>query len=93
MRTKSVAVECAERGYGIKVNWSSPGVIQTQMLEKVSGQVEEGEALMDSYKAMHPSGRIGETKDVAAMAVFLAGEEASFITGADFTVDGALSIN
>ena len=93
MMTKSVALHCAHNGYGINVNSISPGVIQTQMLEKVIGQVKDGEALMDSYKAMHPIGRIGETKDVAAMAVFLAGEEASFITGADFTVDGALSIN
>ena len=63
------------------------------MLKKVISQVEDGEALMDSYKAMHPIGRIGEPKDIAAMALYLVGEEASFITGASFTVDGALMNN
>jgi NAD(P)-dependent dehydrogenase (short-subunit alcohol dehydrogenase family) len=48
---------------------------------------------MDRYKAMHPIGRIGEPEDVAAMAVYLASEEASFITGSAFTVDGALGLN
>jgi NAD(P)-dependent dehydrogenase (short-subunit alcohol dehydrogenase family) len=63
------------------------------MLTKVINQVEDGEALMDSYKAMHPIGRIGQPEDIAAMAVYLASEEASFITGSGFTVDGSLSNN
>ena len=93
MMTKSVALHCARSGYGINVNSINPGVIQTDMLKKVISQVEDGEALMDSYKAMHPIGRIGEPEDVAAMAVYLASEEASFITGSAFTVDGALGLN
>jgi NAD(P)-dependent dehydrogenase (short-subunit alcohol dehydrogenase family) len=93
MMTKSVALHCARSGYGINVNSINPGVIQTQMLEKVISQVDNGEALMDSYKAMHPIGRIGEPEDVASMAVYLASEEASFVTGSGFTVDGSLSNN
>ena len=93
MMTKSVALHCARSGYGITVNSINPGVIQTDMLKKVISQVEDGEALMDSYKAMHPIGRIGEPADIAAMAVYLASSEASFITGSAFTVDGALGIN
>lgn len=93
LMTKSVALHCARSGYGINVNSINPGVIQTDMLKKVISQVEDGEALMDSYKAMHPIGRIGEPEDVAAMAVYLASEEASFITGSAFTVDGALGLN
>ena len=93
MMTKSVALHCARSGYDIRVNSINPGVIQTDMLRKVISQVEDGEALMDSYKAMHPIGRIGEPKDIAAMALYLVGEEASFITGASFTVDGALMNN
>ena len=93
MMTKSVALHCARSGYSINVNSINPGVIQTDMLTKVINQVEDGEALMDSYKAMHPIGRIGEPEDIAAMAVYLASEEASFITGSGFTVDGSLSNN
>ncbi len=93
MMTKSVALHCARSGYGINVNSINPGVIQTDMLKKVVSQVDNGEALMDSYKAMHPIGRIGEPEDVAAMAVYLVSAEASFITGSAFTVDGALGLN
>jgi|TARA_B110000967_G_scaffold6654_1_gene6664 NAD(P)-dependent dehydrogenase (short-subunit alcohol dehydrogenase family) len=93
MMTKSVALHCARSGYSINVNSINPGVIQTDMLTKVINQVEDGEALMDSYKAMHPIGRIGQPEDIAAMAVYLASEEASFITGSGFTVDGSLSNN
>jgi 3(or 17)beta-hydroxysteroid dehydrogenase len=68
-------------------------VIQTAMLDKVIAQVEDGAALMDSYRAMHPIGRIGQPQDIAAMVVYLASAAAGFITGADFTVDGGLGIN
>ncbi len=93
MMTKSVALHCAVSGYGINVNSINPGVIETDMLKKVMSQVEDGDALMDSYRALHPIGRIGQPEDVAAMAVYLASDEASFVTGSTFTVDGALSLN
>ena len=93
MMTKSVALHCAVSGYGINVNSINPGVIETDMLKKVMSQVEDGDALMDSYRALHPIGRIGQPEDVAAMAVYLASDEASFVTGSAFTVDGALSLN
>ena len=93
MMTKSVALHCAVSGYGINVNSINPGVIETDMLKKVISQVEDGDALMDSYRALHPIGRIGQPEDVAAMAVYLASDEASFVTGSAFTVDGALSLN
>ena len=93
MMTKSVALHCAASGYGINVNSINPGVIETDMLKKVMSQVEDGEALMDSYRALHPIGRIGQPEDVAAMAVYLASDEASFVTGSAFTVDGALGLN
>ncbi|MDG1080716.1 MAG: SDR family oxidoreductase, partial [Porticoccaceae bacterium] len=93
MMTKSVALHCAVSGYGINVNSINPGVIETDMLKKVMSQVEDGDALMDSYRALHPIGRIGQPEDVAAMAVYLASDDASFVTGSAFTVDGALSLN
>jgi 3(or 17)beta-hydroxysteroid dehydrogenase len=93
MMTKSVALHCAVSGYDINVNSINPGVIETDMLKKVMSQVEDGEALMDSYRALHPIGRIGQPEDVAAMAVYLASDEASFVTGSAFTVDGALGLN
>lgn len=93
LMTKSIALHCARNGSGIRVNSINPGVIQTAMLDKVIAQVEDGAALMDSYRAMHPIGRIGQPQDIAAMVVYLASAAAGFITGADFTVDGGLGIN
>ncbi len=93
MMTQSIALHCARSGYNIRANYINPGVIRTAMLEKVINQVEDGEALMDSYKKMHPIGRIGEAEEIGAMAAFLASDEASFITGCGYTVDGGLGIN
>ncbi|MFA7552747.1 MAG: glucose 1-dehydrogenase [Spongiibacteraceae bacterium] len=93
LMTQSIALHCAKSGYGIRCNSINPGVIHTPMLDKVISQVENGEALMDSYKAMHPIGRIGQPSDIAGMAVYLASDAASFITGSAFTVDGGLGIN
>lgn len=93
LMTESIALHCAKSGYGIRCNSINPGVIHTPMLDKVIAQVDNGEALMDSYKAMHPIGRIGVPEDIAGMAVYLASDAASFITGSAFTVDGGLGIN
>lgn len=93
LMTQSIALHCAQQGYDVRANYINPGVIRTDMLEKVINQVENGEALMQSYRDMHPIGRIGEADEIAAMAVYLASEEAGFITGTGFTVDGGLGIN
>ena len=93
LMTKSMALHCAEQGYGIRVNSINPGVIQTAMLDKVISQVEDGEALMATYKAMHPIGRIGLPAEIASMVSYLASDEAGFITGSEFTVDGGLGLS
>ena len=93
LMTQSVALHCAQQGYNVRANYINPGVIKTAMLEKVVNQVDNGAELMDGYKKMHPIGRIGEPADIGAMATFLASDEASFITGCGYTVDGGLGIN
>lgn len=93
LMTKSIALYCGQQGYNIRVNSIHPGVIQTPMLEKVINQVEEGEALMQSYRDMHPIGRIGKPSEISAMVAYLVSEEAEFITGSEFRVDGGLGIN
>lgn len=78
--TKHLAVEWADRG--IRVNAVAPGTIQT---EAVAG-------LPDEYKepmlAAHPIGRLGEPSEVAHAILFLASDEASFVTGTILPVDG-----
>ncbi len=91
--TRSVALDCAERGVPIRANMVHPGAIRTPMYDryKFSG-ADEPENIERDFAATHPMNRIGEPDEVAKAVVFLASDEASFTTGCDFTVDGGGSI-
>lgn len=82
--SKSVAKELAKRN--IRVNVIAPGFIKTQMTDKLSpeqqGKIKEQVAL----------GRMGEPKEIADVAVFLASEASRYMTGQVLTVDGGLVI-
>lgn len=90
--TKSVALHCAAKGYGIRCNSVHPGAIHTPILEKVMSQVADGQALYDGWVAVHPIGRLGKPEEIAAIAVYLASDESEFATGAEFRVDGGSTI-
>jgi 3(or 17)beta-hydroxysteroid dehydrogenase len=83
--TKSVAVFCATQGLNIRVNSIHPGPTLTNILRKAlidTPFIEEG------LKRMSPMGRLGTVEEVAAMALFLASDEATFCTGGQFPVEG-----
>jgi len=90
--TKSVALHYAKSGYGMRCNSIHPGAIHTPILEKVMQQVVDGKALYDGWVSGHPIGRLGKPEEIAAMAVYLASDEAAFTTGAEFRVDGGSSL-
>ncbi|SEN19564.1 NAD(P)-dependent dehydrogenase, short-chain alcohol dehydrogenase family [Luteibacter sp. UNCMF331Sha3.1] len=74
---------------GIRVNSIHPGFIRTPMVEGFVAGKDLGEAAgFQAIAALHPLGRLGTPDEVAWCAVFLASDEASFITGAEFIVDG-----
>lgn len=81
--TKCAAMEYAKQG--VRVNAICPGVIWTPMVERATGNSEEGRK---AFEAMEPVGRFGTAEEIAAMALFLAGDDAKFCTGAPFIVDG-----
>ncbi|WCJ47855.1 SDR family oxidoreductase [Levilactobacillus brevis] len=81
MLNKSAALYCAEQHYPIRVNSIHPGYIHTPMVDAYPEMRQQLEAL-------HPVGRLGEASEVANMAVYLASDESSFSTGAEFVVDG-----
>jgi NAD(P)-dependent dehydrogenase (short-subunit alcohol dehydrogenase family) len=73
---------------GVRFNTISPGAILTPMnLERVKN---EGESFLEASKQMSPMQRLGTTHEVAMTALFLASDEATFITGADIKIDGGL---
>jgi NAD(P)-dependent dehydrogenase (short-subunit alcohol dehydrogenase family) len=82
--TRTVALEYAAQG--IRVNCVCPGIIDTPMARRAAPD----EAVRQGLAVLHPMGRLGQPEEVAALALFLASDEASFITGAVIPVDGGL---
>jgi NAD(P)-dependent dehydrogenase (short-subunit alcohol dehydrogenase family) len=89
--TRQAAVEYASRG--IRINSIVPGTIRTEMNEKIMADSDDPAAVMASWTSMHPTGRIGEPHEVAAAIVFLASDDASFITGEALRVDGGMIVH
>ncbi len=77
---------------GIRVNCVSPGTIDSPMLHEFLEGQREPEVRRQEFNAIHPIGRVGQIEEVASVFVFLASDEASFVTGANYTVDGGLSV-
>ncbi|MBC8214533.1 MAG: 3-oxoacyl-[acyl-carrier-protein] reductase [Candidatus Marinimicrobia bacterium] len=80
--TKSSAKEFASRN--IRVNAIAPGFIETEMTAKLP------EDVINKYKTVIPLKKLGSTKDVANLLLFLASEQASYITGQTINVDGGM---
>ena len=92
MLTKTLALYCAERGYGIRCNVVFPGAIRTPLSEKLARDSGDYDAYLKYRLDSHPIGFIGEPSDVANAVTFLASDAARYITGADLAVDGGASI-
>ena len=82
--TMSVAKELGSRG--ITCNAIAPGFIETDMTEELSQEMK------DSVIKTAPAGRLGSTQDIVGATLFLASDEASYITGQTLTVDGGLTL-
>lgn len=79
------------KGRGIRVNTLSPGPIKTPgLVELVGNDSAQQQALLDSFAAQVPMGRVGDPDEVAKAAVFLASSDASFVTGTELFVDGGI---
>ncbi|MBI3347173.1 MAG: SDR family oxidoreductase [Burkholderiales bacterium] len=77
---------------GIRVNTLSPGPIHTPGLADLAGpDAAQQQGLLDYLTSQIPIGRIGQPRDVAAAALFLASDDAGFITGIDLFVDGGIA--
>ena len=89
--TRSMSVDLAPRG--VRVNVICPGTVYTPLMEPMlrargGGDMEAGLALT---VAKYPIGRLGTPEDIAAVALFLASEDSSFLTGSVLTADGGMT--
>lgn len=80
--TKTAAIEYSKDG--VRVNAVGPGFIETPLLRK-----PESAEIVKGVTTLHPIGRLGQPEEVANLVTFLASDEASFVSGSYYTVDGA----
>ncbi|WP_374144683.1 glucose 1-dehydrogenase [Sphingomonas sp.] len=88
--TKSVALWCAQQGMKVRCNSIHPAAILTGIWEPMLGEGPERAERMTALTKDTPLKRFGTPEEVAAMAVFLASDEATYVTGSEFDIDGGL---
>lgn len=88
--TKSVALYCAQQGWRIRCNSLHPAAILTPIWEPMLGTGHDRDERMEALVADTPLKRFGMPEEVAALAVMLASDEATYVTGTEMTIDGGL---
>ena len=84
--TKTWAREFAAKGGNVRVNAIAPGYVMTDILKTVP------QDLLDKFSAMTMVGRLGQPEEIANAALFLASEEASYVTGHVLEVNGGMRL-
>jgi NAD(P)-dependent dehydrogenase (short-subunit alcohol dehydrogenase family) len=87
---RAMAIDHAREG--IRVNSVSPGTIDSPMLHDFVAAQTDHEQTRRAFDEMHPVGRVGTIEEVTNVFVFLASNQASFVTGANYSVDGGMSV-
>lgn len=94
--TKVAALECAELGYGIRVNSIHPGFIDTPLVrdavdegtKRPDAVLQSANEMIDMLAMAHPLGKLGDARDIGDAVVFLASNRSRFVTGTELVVDG-----
>lgn len=92
--TKSVAVECARAGNGIRVNSVHPGIIDTAIWDKMNPSTDDGANTVDRdgiAMVMVPGAKLGTPQDIANGVLHLASDDSSYMMGMEFVIDHGLT--
>jgi len=84
--TRCSALELAAKG--VRVNAVNPGVVVTEIHKRGGMNEEEYSAFLEHSKQTHPLGRVGRPEEIADLVLFLASDQAGWITGATYSIDG-----
>jgi NAD(P)-dependent dehydrogenase (short-subunit alcohol dehydrogenase family) len=89
MLTRCAALDLAPEG--VRVNAVNPGVVVTE-LHTVTHAVPDYPAFLERSKSTHPLGRVGQPEEVASLVLFLLSDEAAWITGVTYSIDGGRAL-
>ena len=89
MYTRCAALDLAP--HGVRVNAVNPGVVVTE-LHTVTQAVPDYEGFLERSKTTHPIGRVGQPEEIAALVLFLMSDEAGWITGVTYSIDGGRAL-
>ena len=89
--SKSIALHCARAGNGIRCNSVHPAFIDTAILDGFTPAGGDRQQVINKLSRQVPLGRIGEPDDVAHAVLYLASDEAKFVTGTELIIDGGIS--
>lgn len=87
--TKSVAIHCANEGLKIRCNSIHPGVVETDMIRTVIERAPDPVAARAQFEGMAPLKRMARVEEIAGLVAFLASDEAAFVSGSEYSIDGA----
>jgi NAD(P)-dependent dehydrogenase (short-subunit alcohol dehydrogenase family) len=90
MFTRCVALDLAPEG--VRVNAVNPGVVVTE-LHTTANAVADYPAFLERGKTTHPIGRVGQPEEIAALILFLLSDEAGWITGVTYAIDGGRALS
>lgn len=86
---KSIAMHCANEGLQVRCNSVLPGVVETSMIRNIIDRSPDPALARSMYEGMAPMKRMAKVEEVAALVAFLASDEAAFISGTEYLIDGA----
>ena len=88
--TKSVAIDHIREG--VRCNAICPGIVDTPSLKDRMSAMPDPETATKAFIARQPTGRLARAEEIAPLVVYLASDEASFVTGAVYSIDGGITL-